>query len=80
MKTYEEIEAEWKQLVAQSSGTFPPEWKAIMTAFMQHSAGLVVTVRCIHCNGLLNVTGLAHGSAWKVNCPCGKSKDTLKGL
>ena len=81
LSTYEEIEAEWERLVAQSRKPFPPEARATMTAFMQHTAGLPITASCIHCGRVLAVTDLGkHGQAWSVTCPCGRSKDTLKGL
>lgn len=78
-KTYADIEAQWEELAAKSS--FPAEAKATYTAFMQFSAGLAVQSRCIHCGELLTVTELGErGTAWAVSCPCGRSKDTLRGL
>lgn len=75
--TYTDIDAEWEKLSAQS--LFPPEAEATMTAFMQHFAGLSIRARCIHCGELLTVTDLG-SSASTVTCPCGRSKDTLRGL
>jgi len=80
LTTYEEIETEWRRLSANHGAAWPPEAKAVYVAFMQHTARLPVTTRCIHCGELLAVTDLASGSAWAVTCPCGKSKDTLRGL
>jgi hypothetical protein len=77
--TYADIDAEWEKLSAQSS--FPPEAKATTTAFMQHSAGLAIRARCIHCGELLTVTDLGErGSACAVSCPCGRSKEKVRGL
>jgi hypothetical protein len=78
LTTYEEIEAEWERLAAQIGPDCPREGKAIMTALMQHKAKLPITALCIHCGELLSVTD--YGTAWTVNCPCGRSKDTLRGL
>lgn len=79
--SYEEIETEWKSLSARRKGTLPPEAKAVMTAFWQHCARLAIVSRCIHCNELLSVTDVGKaGQAWVVSCPCGRSKDTLRGL
>ena len=78
LTTYEEIEAEWERLAASLGLACPPEGKATMTAFMQHTAKLPVTARCIHCGELMSVTD--HGTAWTVSCPCGRSKDTMRGL
>ena len=81
LTSYEDVETEWARLVAQSGRAFPPEAKATMTAFWQHTAGLPVKARCVHCGALLTVTELgACGQSWSVTCPCGRSKDTLKGL
>ena len=81
LSTYEEIEAEREKISAQSSKPFPPEAKAVMTAFMQYSARLPVIARCMHCGHLLRVTELGSlGSAWAITCPCERSKDTLRGL
>ena len=42
LTTYEEIEAEWERLAANLGPKCPPERKATMTAFMQHTAKLPV--------------------------------------
>jgi hypothetical protein len=78
LTTYEEIEAEWERLAASLGPACPPEGKATMTALMQHTAKLPITARCIHCGKLMSVTD--HGTAWTVSCPCGRSKDTMKGV
>jgi hypothetical protein len=78
LTTYEEIEAEWERLAANLGPNCPPEGKATMTAWMQHTAKLPITARCIHCGELMSVTH--YGTAWTVTCPCGRSKDTMKGL
>lgn len=79
--TYQQIDDEYERIVACFEGkcaqSFPPEGKATMTAFMQHTNGLPVRARCMHCGELLSVT--EHGTAWIVRCPCGRSKDTLWG-
>jgi hypothetical protein len=76
--TYEEIESECEQLTARLGKACPPEAKATMSAFRQHAAGLAIRSRCIHCNQLLTVT--LHNTAWIVSCPCGRSKDKLRGI
>jgi hypothetical protein len=78
INTYEEIDAEWERLVASLGRECPAEGEAIMKAFMQHTAGLIVKARCMHCGELLNIT--ERGTVWLISCPCGRSKDTLKGL
>ena len=76
--TYEQIDLEWERLAACFEQKYPPEGKATYTAFMQHTSGLLVRARCVHCGELLTVT--ERGTAWIVSCPCGRSKDTLRGL
>lgn len=79
--TYEEIEADWEKLVAREGRPLGPEAKAVLTAFWQYIAGLAVRARCSHCGQVLTVTDLGeYGQAWEVDCPCGRSKETLKGL
>jgi hypothetical protein len=81
LSTYEEIDAEWEVLTAETSKPFPPDCKAVVTAAMQHSAGLAIRAPCVHCGGLLKVTllDLGHqGSAPLIVCPCGRSKNFLK--
>ena len=78
LTTYEEIDAEWERLARNLGRACPPEGEATMKAFMQHTAGLVIKARCIHCGQLLSVT--ERGTAWLVSCPCGRSKDDLRGL
>ena len=80
LTTYEEIEAEWERLAASLGRACPLEGKSTMTAWMQHTAGLAITSRCIHCGELLTVTESRYGQAWTVTCPCGKSKQDMKGL
>jgi hypothetical protein len=76
--TYKMIEAEWERLAASLGPACPPEGKATMTALLQHTAKLPITAQCIHCGELMEVTDL--GTAWSVSCPCGRSKDTMRGL
>jgi hypothetical protein len=76
--TYEEIDAEWERLAASLGRACPPEGKATMIAWMQHNAKSPITAQCMHCSGLLKV--IDHGTAWTVTCPCGRSKDTIRGL
>lgn len=76
--TYEEIDAEWERMAASLGPACPPEGKATMTAWMQYRAKLPITARCIHCGGPISVTD--HRTAWTISCPCGRSKDTLRGL
>ena len=49
-----------------------------MTALLQHKNELPITARCIHCRELMSVTD--HGTAWTISCPCGRSKDVMRGL
>jgi hypothetical protein len=81
--TYEEIDAQWEKLMAETGTPLPPECKAGVTAFMQHSAGLAIRARCIHCGGLLKATvlNLGHqGSAPFIACGCGRSKNFFRVL
>lgn len=78
--TYEEIAAEVSAaFAAPPRRPVRPQTKAILAAFMQHTNGLAVIERCPSCGGLLVVTDLSP-SAWSVSCPCGRSRDTLRGL
>lgn len=80
LTTYEAIDAEWERLAAGVGNGTPPEGKAVMTAFMQVTAGLPVIARCIHCSQLIGVTEMPGGAAWIAACPCGRSRDTLRGI
>lgn len=43
------------------------------------SQGAVMTARCDSCGGLLEVEARGENS-FSVSCPCGKYRDTLRGL
>jgi hypothetical protein len=51
-------------------------------AFAEFSRdGKVASVRCDKCGGLIQVRALGSlGSAWAMSCPCGRFKDTLRGI
>jgi hypothetical protein len=78
--TYEEIDAQWEKLIAETSTPLPPECKAGVTALMQHTAGLAIRARCPHCGDLLKARVLdlgQQGSAMLIACRCGRSKNFL---
>ena len=79
--TYEEIDAQWEKLIAETSTPLPAECKAGVTALMQRAAGLAVRARCPHCGGLLKATALDlghQGGATLMACQCGRSKNFLR--
>jgi hypothetical protein len=45
--------------------------------FRQQGKGTTVT--CDACTGLLSVVALG-STAWRLDCPCGRYRDTLRGL
>ena len=51
-------------------------------AFVEFTrSGKVTTVHCDKCGGLIEIRSLGIlGSAWAMSCPCGRFKDTARGL
>lgn len=78
-QAYAEIEAEASGLVQSAKKPLPVHAKPVLAALLQHHARLPVIERCPYCAGLLRVDAPSE-SAWLVVCPCGKSKDTFRGL
>jgi hypothetical protein len=79
--TYEEIDAEWESLVAETSRLLPLVCKAGVIAHMQDAASLPIRARCLHCGGLLKATvlNLGHqGSTPLISRPCGRSKNFFR--
>lgn len=77
--TYADIEAEIAKFEASFGRPLPPHARHTFAAWMQHTAGMVVTEHCPDCGGLLAVTEYG-GTAWTVSCPCGRCRDTMRGL
>lgn len=74
--TYEEIDAECERQAAR----LPSRCKALLTACMQHRAGLAIRALCAHCGGLIKATDLdlgSQGSAPFFACPCGRTKNFM---
>lgn len=76
---YAEIEADALQLVQRSKKPLPPHAKQVMAALWQYQSRLPVIERCPYCSELMRVD--MHGeTAWVVVCPCGKVKETFRGI
>ena len=54
-----------------------PRIEAALTEF--HRTGNNTVARCDRCEGLIEVTSPGP-EVWSLNCPCGRYKDTLRGL
>lgn len=78
-RAYAEIDAEASRLVEGGAKPLPAHAKQVLAALAQHQARLPVIARCPFCAELLRVEALSE-SAWRVACPCGKCKDTFRGL
>lgn len=59
-----------------------PNIDLLVKAWEQYSQfGKVVDAKCDHCDGLIEITPLGNmGRAFSANCPCGRYKDTMRGL
>lgn len=72
----ESIEVEAEELLRGRS--LPTHAKPLYVAMCQHSRGLPIDQVCPYCNGVLSVED--RGAAWIFSCPCGRCKETLRGL
>lgn len=70
------IEAEAEALFKERS--LPIDTKPVYVAWVQHVSGLSVDQTCPYCGGEILVED--GGGAWRVACPCGRSRDTMRGL
>jgi hypothetical protein len=77
----EDIELEANRLIASiyEGRKVDPIAKPTLIAWMEQTNGLEIDQSCPFCNEPLSVHDFA-GRAWTVNCPCGKSKNTFRGL
>jgi hypothetical protein len=78
-QAYAEIDAEASRLAEGGAKPLPAHAKQVLAALHQHQTRLPVIARCPFCAELLRVEALGE-SAWRVDCPCGKCKDTFRGL
>lgn len=72
-----------QRLAAEADALFkerslPIDTKPVYLAWLQHVSGLSVDQICPYCSGEILVED--RGSAWKMACPCGRSRDTMRGL
>jgi len=69
-----ELEAE----ALVSGKDLPAHAKPSYIAVCEYVRGLPVDQVCPYCNGAMSVE--EHGAAWVVDCPCGRCKNSWKGL
>lgn len=61
-----------------SGKSFPEHAKPSYMAMCEHIRGLPVDQLCPYCGGAISVE--TRGSAWLLDCPCGRCKDIWRGL
>jgi hypothetical protein len=71
-----EIDAEAAKILEGRNAT--PYHRAAVLAFLEHVNELPMDQICPDCNGIVSVEQV--NTAWLVSCPCGRTKETLRGL
>ena len=71
MRTLKEIDADAEQ--------FPEPFRSVFIAASEFHEGLPVTQKCPDCQTPIRVRPLS-GTAWRVECDCGRCNDTQRGI